>query len=202
MPSRVSFSTVATNGTNTVTPMDIENSEQEGDIILAAQLSRIICRALETQAFDALQKALNKSTTFDSPEDAKQLLFELGCNLLQCRWRIAWWERSGDGGPYDTISKQRYIKRLQELTKVLYFYFCSAKCKLPSWLTDTSGLQGIYSSYAGTNASFFDDFPHANSITAYEEWMNHGRRLVCLAETEKRFAELNLYPEPIVQAVV
>ena len=195
MPSRASFSMVPTNGADSVKPMDIEDSDQEEDVFLAAQLSRVVCRALETQAFNSLQKALNKQEIYKSPEKAKRLIFQLGRILLQSRWRIAWLELAGDGGVNDETSKQRYLQRLQRLTLVLYFYYCSAKSKLPSYVA-ADGLQGIQCSYPRTTP-FFDNFPCENTISGFESWMKQGKDLVRRAQAERTTDRVNPYPERV-----
>jgi hypothetical protein len=200
MPSRVSFIMVPICDEGFPKPMDIEDPAQEEDIFLAAQLSRIVCRVLETRAFDRLEKALNEPRTFKKPREAKELVFQLGRVLLQFRWRIAWWELSGDAGVNGPISKQRYIYRLEELTKVLYFYYCSAKGKLPPDVA-AHGLEGTQSFHPGA-APFFDNFPHANTIEGYKTWMRQGKALVCRAHEERSTVTENPYPEHVVHAVV
>ena len=202
MPSRVSFCMVPVHAEGFVKPIDIEDPDQEKDVFLAAQLSRIVCRALESRAFESLQRFLNEQNAYKKPEEAKKLIFQLGRVLLQFRWRIAWWELSGDSdnGVGDKISRQRYIHRLESLTKVLYFYYCSAKSKLPSYVA-ADGLQGTQSFYPGT-APFFDNFPHANTIPGFEAWMNQGKDLVARAQAERLTGKVNPYPEHVVHAVV
>jgi hypothetical protein len=170
-------------------------------LFLAAQLSRIVCRALEASAFENLQKSINKQEIYKRPQDAKGLVFQLGRVLLQFRWRIAWWEISGDGDIDDTLSKQRYIQRLKRLTMVLYFYYCSAKAKLPKYIAEP-GLSGTQSFHSGAEP-FFDNFPVENSIEGWEAWLEEGKNLVRRwARLEKVAVQVNPYPEHVVDAVV
>ena len=183
-----------------IKPMDIEDPNQQEDVFLAAQLSRIVGRALENRAFGILQKKLNEPKIDKTPEEAKETVFQLGRTLLQFRWRIAWWEVSGHGGVNDTISKQRYIQRLQQLAMVLYFYYCNAKSRLPYHVA-SQGLQGIKSLYPGA-APFLDDFPQENTIPGWEAWLEQGKKLVRKAQAERSTVTGNPYPEHIAFAVV
>lgn len=201
MPSRVSFILLPLHSSGFPRPLDVEDPAQEELLFLAAQLSRIACRTLENMAFEYLQKALNKQEIYQSPEAAKELIFQLGLTLLQFRWRIAWWELSGDGGVNDTISKQRYIARLKRLTMVLYFYFCSAKAKLPQYVTD-NGLRGTQCFHSGADAPFFDNFPMEDTIKGWEAWLDEGKRLVQKAQAEKVAVKVNPYPEHVVSTIV
>jgi hypothetical protein len=194
MPSRVSFSMMPIHEEGFRRPMDIEDPNQEDEVFLAAQLSRIVCRALENRAFDVLQKTLIEPKTHKTPEEAKETVFQLGQTLVQFRWRIASWEIDGHGGVNDTIDKQRYIQRLQRLTMTLYFFYCSAKSKLPYYVA-AHGLQGVQSFHPGTFAPLFDDFPHENTIPGWEAWMEQGKESVRREQAERTTAGVNPYPE-------
>src|SRR4051794_38507256 len=61
--------------------MDVENDEDRENIVLAAQLSRIVCRKLEVDAYQQLQKNLNE-VGFLKPEDMVGFVRELGKVLL------------------------------------------------------------------------------------------------------------------------
>ena len=173
-------------------PLDIETPQGEEEVFLAAQLSRIVSRILENKAFESLQKALNEQRTYKSPEDAKEIVFQLGRVLVQFRWRIAWWNVHGTGGPNDDISKQRYIQRLTQLTRMLYFYFCSAKRKLPNYLA-LADLQGTEIPHSG-GTPFFDNFPHDYTIEGWEAWMEQGNNLVRRAIAERNNIKVDPLP--------
>ena len=77
--------------------MDVENAEDRNAIIMAAQLSRIICRKLEVDAYSYLQQALNQWSALQ-PCELLRFVHELGRVLLTLRWRVSWWTLLGDGG--------------------------------------------------------------------------------------------------------
>lgn len=184
MPSRASYEIVSLRGDVSSRPMDVENPEDEAEIRIAAQLSRIICRALEVAAFKYLQKELNNLTKGSkSSECAERFVRELGQLLVTLRWRISWWELLGDGSAIRDDSRDRYIERVNNITRVLYFYYCNAKKKLPSW-TEQQSLTGVQSFYADAEP-IFDDFPHADSIDGFHEWMTHGRELISEARVQQ-----------------
>ncbi|KAJ9660849.1 hypothetical protein H2201_006741 [Coniosporium apollinis] len=173
VPSRASYDMIPITGGGPIVTMDIENPNHESDIYVAAQLSRIVCRSLEIQAFNTLQHRLNKQAWKEDPEEAKDFVKALGEILLTMRWRTPWWGTLGDGSNTDDIRKQRFIHRVQELTKILYFYFCNAKRKLPSF-TDAKGLLGAEIEYK-ENVPEFDEFPSIDSTQGFETWMRQGR---------------------------
>lgn len=184
MPSRASYSIVSLAEDISNRPMNVEDPEDMKEIVIAAQLSRIICRALEVAAYRFLQKELN-SLSKKSNEEAERFVQELGQILLTLRWRISWWQILGDGSKVRDDCTERYIERVNSLTRVLYFYYCNAKKKLPSW-TDPQSLKGVRSTYADTERVIFDDFPSFDSIDGFHEWMNHGRELIYQAGVQQR----------------
>lgn len=187
MPSRASYDIVSLVEGEFSRPMDIENPEDGEEILLAAQLSRIVCRALEVTAFRFLQKELNKlAKASNSNEGTEKFVRELGQILLTLRWRIAWWEILGDGSTTKDEARDRYIYRVQSLTRVLYFYFCNAKKKLPSW-TDLHSLKGVQSCYADAEP-IFDEYPHDDSIEGFQEWMKHGQELISQARVQQQLS--------------
>lgn len=187
MPSRASYDIVSLSEGVSSRPMDIENPDDQAEILIAAQLSRIICRALEVAAFKFLQKELNNLTKGSkSNEGAENFVRELGQLLVTLRWRISWWELLGDGSAIRDDSRDRYVERVKNLTRVLYFYYCSAKKKLPSW-TEPQSLQGVQSCYADAEP-IFDNFPHADSIEGFLDWMKHGQDLIAEAGVQRRLS--------------
>lgn len=187
MPSRAGFEIVSLCEDVSSRPMDVENEEDKAEILIAAQLSRIICRALEVSAFKFLQKELNNLTKGSkSNEGAEKFVRELGQLLVTLRWRICWWELLGDGSAIQDDSRDRYVERVKKITRVLYFYYCNAKKKLPSW-TDPQSLKGIQSRYADAEP-IFDDFPHTDSIEGFHEWMTHGQDLIHEAGVQQRLS--------------
>lgn len=199
MPSYVSFRLIRLAPDLASLPLDVEDPAQEDDVILAAQLSRIVCRALETDAFDALQKRLNKPSTYQSPAKLHKLCFQIGQVLLQFRWRIAWWNLSGEINARYLQCKQRYIMRLKQLTSVLYFYYCAAQTKLPSYGA-SEDLKGIQRFKDG-RPTFFEYFPHDNSIPGWELWMELGMKLVAEARQEKTVGRQDPYPKVEISSI-
>lgn len=187
MPSRASYDIVPLTEGASSRPMNVENSEDQTEILIAAQLSRIICRALEVAAFKYLHKELNRYTKGSKSNDqAEKFVRDLGQLLLTLRWRISWWEIFGDGSAIRDDSRDRYIDRVQTLTRVLYFYYCNAKKKLPPFL-DPHSLKGVQSCYADAEP-IFDEFPHEDSIEGFHNWMKHGQELIHEAGVQRRLS--------------
>ncbi|MCJ1423448.1 hypothetical protein MMC29_001331, partial [Sticta canariensis] len=186
MPSRASYDIVSLVEGFPGRPMNVEDDEDKKEIVIAAQLSRIICRALEVAAYRFLQKELNNLTK-KSNEDAEKFVQELGQILLTLRWRISWWQILGDGSKVRDSSTERYIDRVYSLTRVLYFYYCNAKKKLPPWLNPQS-LKGVRSIYADTELAVFDDFPCDDSVDGFDDWMQHGQELIHQAGVQQRLS--------------
>ncbi|ODH53769.1 hypothetical protein GX48_00187 [Paracoccidioides brasiliensis] len=188
MPSRASYDFVAISADQPNRPMNVHNPEDSVDILLAAQLSRIICRKLEVDGFRALQNALNKNKWDSIPYDAfTEFVAQLGQILLTLRWRVSWWELLGDGGTTPDANKERYEDRVRRLCQVLYFYYTSVKLKLPAWTTPT-GLDGIWSTYADATR-IWDDFPSAASIDGFNAWMARGKELIQEAGVQSRISK-------------
>lgn len=84
---------------------------------------------------------------------------------------------------------------------VLYFYYCSAKAKLPKYVSEY-GLSGTRSFHSGAEP-FFDNFPEENSISGWEAWLEDGKHLVQRwAKLERVSVEINPYPEHVANAIV
>ncbi|KAF2835062.1 hypothetical protein M501DRAFT_982994 [Patellaria atrata CBS 101060] len=175
MPSRAIYDRVPLSTTSAPELMDIEDSAQTSDILLAAQLSRIIIRALELQAFETLQKNLNASAT-SGAGDLPKLVRQLGRLLLTLRWRVAWWKLYGDGSGTDEEAKMPFVERAEELVKVLYFYYWGARRKLPSWVDE--GERGFVQSCYGDARFVADRLPGKGTIEGFEAWMREGEGLV------------------------
>src|ERR1700753_3282287 len=102
MPSRASYSYVFKDHTSpspspSERDMNVEDESDRKAIIMAAQLSRIVCRKMEVDAYTLLQKTLNQWPTLDS-HGLSKFLRELGSVLLTLRWRVSWWTLLGDVG--------------------------------------------------------------------------------------------------------
>jgi hypothetical protein len=170
--------------------MDIENPAEKEDIMLAAHLSRIICRKLEVDAYSLLQRTLNQLSSLET-EDIVKFVRELGLVLLTLRWRVSWWTMLGDGGKAPDIGEERFEHRVHCLCRILYFYYCRMQSKIPSF-TDKQSLHGIWSSYADTSTTIFDDFPKEESIEGFETWMQRGKELIVKAGVATKLAGIGL----------
>jgi hypothetical protein len=185
MPSRASYDFVALDRSCADVPMNVEDHDDQEIIMIAAQLSRIVCRKLEVAGYDTLQKALNNWSK-DPPPDQVQFVHQLGRILLTLRWRVAWWELLGDGGATPDAGKERFEYRVTNLCRVLYFYYCNVKKKLPAF-SNPKGLEGIWSSYADAS-SIYDDFPKVESISGFDQWMQRGKELIVKAGVARRLS--------------
>ena len=183
MPSRASYDFVAIDGKFPDMPMNVEDPEGQANIMLAAQLSRIVCRKLEVAGYEELQRMLNNWSKEIIPDQA-QFVRQLGQILLTLRWRVSWWELLGDGGMTEDIGKERFEDRVRRLCKGLYFYYCNARKKLPAF-SDPQGLDGVWSSYADAS-TIYDDFPKVESIEAFTQWMERGKELIVEAGVAQR----------------
>jgi hypothetical protein len=186
MPSRASYDIVSLENRLLDRPLNPEDPQDREEILVAAQLSRIVCRKLETDGFKALQRAIN-TLRFETPSGAAKLVKELGQILLTLRWRISWWELLGDGSDEPDPSRDRYVERVRCLSRVLYFYYFTAKRRVGSWCEPNS-LHGVWSTYADA-APIFDDLPCVESIEGFHDWMEQGKQLVCQAGVQRRLSQ-------------
>ncbi|PWY72367.1 hypothetical protein BO70DRAFT_364892 [Aspergillus heteromorphus CBS 117.55] len=177
MPSRASYSFVPLQG-GQERPMDINSAEDRREILLAAQLSRIICRMLEVEGFRKLERDFyNIKWKQISQETHVRFLGELGHILLTLRWRVSWWRRLGDGGREPDPSKQHYVERVDLLCRILYVYYTCVLAKLPSW-SAAEVPKGIWSTYADAENPVWDDFPFDSSDEGFQQWIDRGQELI------------------------
>ncbi|EPS27863.1 hypothetical protein PDE_02807 [Penicillium oxalicum 114-2] len=178
MPSRAKYTFVPLDGEGEERPMDINNPEERRDILLAAQLSRIVCRMLEVEGFRKLERDFyNIKWKQISHETHVRFLSELGQILLTLRWRVSWWKRLGDGGQAPDPSQQHYIDRVELLCRILYVYYTCVLAKLPSWsMADVP--KGIWSTYADSENPIWDDFPSDASDAGFQSWLERGQELI------------------------
>jgi hypothetical protein len=188
MPSRASYDLVPLSGDSPERRLDPENEEDRQEIIIAAQISRIVCRKGEIDGYKALQAEINNMrSTSDTYESRKAAVERLGKILLSLRWRMSWWKLLGDGSNNDDPFRERFVDRVEHLSKVLYFYYFSLKNRIGSW-NDLSRLKGEMSSYPDATP-VFDDFPTVASIQGFEEWVERGKFLIQQANVERRFSQ-------------
>ncbi|KAK5174249.1 uncharacterized protein LTR77_001329 [Saxophila tyrrhenica] len=196
MPSRASYSYVRRGQSSTEEDMDVEDSTDRAVVIMAAQLSRIVCRKLEVSAYSYLQKVLNEWSTLSASE-VQKFVRELGLVLLTLRWRISWWTLLGDGGNTpDTKGKEAFAYRVHSLCRVLYFYYCMMRRKLPTW-SSKKEFYGTWSTYPDTALPVFEEFPEEESLSGFEAWMRNGQRLIFTAGVEGKLAGIGLRHERV-----
>lgn len=185
MPSRAGYSFVSLQGGDE-RPMDVNNPEDRRDILLAAQLSRIVCRMLEVEGFRKLERDFyNIKWKQISNETHIRFLGELGRILLTLRWRVSWWKLHGDGSRESDPSQQHYVDRVDLICRILYVYYTSVLAKLPSWST-TDVPKGVWSHYADSENPIWDDFPLDPSDDGFHAWMERGRELIQQAVVHSR----------------
>ncbi|KAJ5231670.1 uncharacterized protein N7469_006258 [Penicillium citrinum] len=178
MPSRARYTFVPLDSNGQERSMDINNPEDRRDILLAAQLSRIVCRMMEVEGFRKLERDFyNIKWKQISHETHIRFLNELGHILLSLRWRCSWWKRLGDGGQNPDPSQQHYVDRVELLCRILYVYYTCVLAKLPSW-SSSDVPKGTWSSYADSENAVWDDFPSDPSDGGFQNWMEHGQELI------------------------
>lgn len=206
MPSRASYSYVLNSVAGDTADliemdMDVEDADDQDNIILAAQLSRVVCRKLEIAAYGHLQRALNDWSSLAS-DDMLKFVREMGCVLLTLRWRVSWWELLGNGGDIpDPSGREAFAYRVNRLCRVLYFYFCMIRRKLPPFLLSKE-LYGVWSTYPDTSIPIFEDFPQEESLDRFPKWMLNGKRLIITSGVEGRLAGIGLRHERLSESDV
>ncbi|KAL4982852.1 hypothetical protein BDW68DRAFT_170067 [Aspergillus falconensis] len=178
MPSRASYSFIPLEAGSEEKPMDVNNPEHQREILLAAQLSRIVCRMLEVEGFRKLERDFyNIKWKQISQETHMNFLKELGHILLTLRWRVSWWRRLGDGGREPDPTKQHYVDRVDLLCRILYVYYTCVLAKLPSWCASEVP-KGIWSTYADAENPVWDDFPVDPTDDGFKAWIERGAELI------------------------
>lgn len=187
MPSRASYDVVPLVTGLSEHPLDPENEQDRQEILIAAQISRIVCRKLEIDGYQALQSEINKMRSSNSTYESRtNAVSKLGKILLSLRWRMSWWKLLGDGSNNNDPFRDRFVERVEHLSKVLYFYYFTMKKRIGSW-NDLSRLGGEISSYPDAEP-VFDDFPTIASIEGFEQWLERGKDLIRQANCEKQFS--------------
>jgi hypothetical protein len=185
MPSSASYDIVSLEDGIPDRPLDPQDPHDIQEIMIAAQVSRIIRRKLEIDSYRALQTTINNAARLQDQSEKIKFVHELGRILCSLRWRMSWWELLGDGSQQHDPFRDRCIDRVKQLSKVLYFYYFMVKEKIGLWqdIRDQQALRGVWSNYLDTNC-VFDDFPVFCSTEAFEVWMERGKALmICQPET-------------------
>lgn len=176
MPSRVTYETVQKDS-GAARVLNVEDPADQADILVAAQLARIVSRSLELEAFAHLQAQMG-DLVLREPQanvDIESLVHGLGRVLLTLRWRMAWWKRFGDGSSVD-IFRDRFVDRVESLLRILYFYYMYAFKKLPRG-TDLRSYKGIRSVYADAKP-LYEKLPHDESFEGFRAWLDQGEELI------------------------
>ncbi|KAL4871625.1 hypothetical protein BDV12DRAFT_164089 [Aspergillus spectabilis] len=190
MPSRASYSFIPLRDGGEEKPMDVNNPKHQREILLAAQLSRIICRMLEVEGFRKLERDFyNIKWKQISQETHMNFLKELGHILLTLRWRVSWWRRLGDGGREPDPTKQHYVDRVDLLCRILYVYYTCVLAKLPSW-SAAEVPKGIWSTYADAENPVWDDFPVDPTDDGFKRWIERGTQLIEQSGAPVRVAKI------------
>lgn len=187
MPSRASYDLVPLSEGCPGRPLNPEDEEDINEIMIAAQISRIVCRKLEIDGYQALQTEINKIRSNSTYEERNSSVEKLGKILLSLRWRMSWWKLLGDGSNHDDPFRDKFVERVEHLSRVLYFYYFTLKTRIGPW-NHMSGLEGEMSSYPDA-VPVFDDFPTVQSIEGFEEWLERGEHLIRKANAERRFSQ-------------
>lgn len=193
MPSRASYSLVpisedSSTSSDAERPLDPESPTDKEEILLAAQLSRIICRKLEIDGYRALQTKINailssstNSTSSGDNNDPASFVSEFGKILLSLRWRMSWWELLGSGSSDPDPFRDKFVERVRGLMRILYFLYFEAKRNVPSFTyyneSEHRQLGGVWSSYPDSE-SVWDDFPTIESVAGFEEWVERGKTVI------------------------
>ncbi|KAJ5246103.1 hypothetical protein N7468_001086 [Penicillium chermesinum] len=190
MPSRAKYTFVPLDANGQERDMDINSPEDQRDILLAAQLSRIVCRMMEVEGFRKLERDFyNIKWKQISHETHIRFLRELGHILLSLRWRVSWWKCLGDGSKTPDPTQQHYVDRVELLCRILYVYYTCVLAKLPSWSTSDVP-KGTWSSYADSENAIWDDFPSDPSDNGFHSWMDRGQDLIEQAGVPAKVAKL------------
>ena len=175
MPSRNAYDHLSIDGNRCSRPLDVYNRRDVQDILLAVQLNRIILRALEIEAYGALQRSINELPKQKDDAAIELLNDRLGRLLCSLRWRMAWWASFGH---QNTIAEDSWISftdRVTTLTHVLYCYFFITKKKTTS--LRSGAMEHAQSPYDYPSSSS-TSLPNDDSLAGFNAWMQRGRDLL------------------------
>ena len=172
MPSRNSYDHLPLDGAGYARPLNIYNEHDVEDLIFAVQITRIILRALELEAYGGLQRSINDFPKSKDDAAMKMLNGQLGSLLLSLRWRMVWWASFGHRFEHSQESRTSLTERVRMLSHVLYCYFFITKKKLGS--RDGSSSDQARSSY-GHSQPALGDLPNDDSAEGFNSWMQNGQ---------------------------
>lgn len=180
MPSRNGYEISPHNTSVLGHALDVEDQQDRSTIIFAVQLSRIILRALEIEAFEALQKSVNELTKGGkSDADIETLAGQLGQILMSLRWRISWWAVVGDS------PDERFTSRVTKIAQILYCYYFVARKKMSPWGSQLpSKIRSVYADVE----PIYEELPLVDSLDGFHAWIQKGQTIVQVAKVQQNIA--------------
>ena len=174
MPSRNSYEILPHNTAVIGHTLHVEDHQDRSTVVFAVQLTRIVLRAVEIEAFEALQKSVNELTKGGkSNADIGTLIGQLGQFLLSLRWRISWWAVIGDS------PDERFTSRVTKLAQILYCYYFVARKKMPPWSGQLpSKVRSVYADVE----PIYEELPLTDSLDGFDAWMQKGQAIVQTAK--------------------
>ena len=190
MPNRQAYILLPLSDREQSRVLDIEDPGDRDLILMAAQLCRIILRALELRGFKTLQQELGNINRYKNMEERKSIVYRTGQLLGTLRWRLTWWQLSEKGS-----MSEEYSDRVKKITLALYHWFLFAKEQLSEEIQKTFP-KGAPAYYAETEHTF-DDFPQDGSLEGFQTWLLGAHSLIRngLASSATAFAG----PEQLIQ---
>ena len=182
MPSRNSYDLSPHNTSMLGRALDVEDQQDRDTIVFAAQLCRIVLRALEIEAFDALQKSVNELTKGGkSDEDIETLIGQLGGILVSLRWRVSWWAVVGDS------PDEVFTSRVKKIAQILHCYYFVARKKMSPWSGQLPNkIRSVYPDVEPV----YEDLPLTDSLGSFHAWMQHGQEVVKGAKPQNDMTRL------------
>ncbi|KAL8939864.1 MAG: hypothetical protein Q9216_003115 [Gyalolechia sp. 2 TL-2023] len=189
MPSRATYDIIYPSAEPR--QLDPESEHDAIHILLASQLARIVCRAVELTAFAWLQKELSNPGQSQRVESKiAESVQQLGRTLLTLRWRVSWWEIMDVETNGAEEQKHRYIERVKGICRILYVYYFIARRKLRPWSgSDLVSKNGMQSEYADADL-IWETLPHDETLQGFERWMIEGHDMIRQANVPERLFEL------------
>jgi hypothetical protein len=181
MPSRFKYSLIPVKDEQPGRELNVEIGQDQPDILLAAQLSRIVCRMVEVEGFRRLERKLYDIRWKQMTHEGQlSFLSELGYILFTLRWRLSWWKRFGDDTPKSSFGMHPYMNRVATLSRVQYAYYSILRSRLPSWLKETP--TGIWSTNTHCKNKVWNDFPRDSSDKGFQARMDRGEELIKVSD--------------------
>ena len=171
MPNRNTYTLRPLSGNERSRLLDVEHPEDRDIILMAAQLCRIILRALELKGFRTLQKELGDISRLQKIADRESVIYRTGQLLMTLRWRLALWELSASGSV-----DLGFSTRVKTITWSIYFWFLFSKQQLPDENQDAIP-KGTWSYYAETERTW-EEFPQVATSEGFKTWLLGAHELI------------------------